>query len=193
MQARTIRVLRYCRKIIDCERMLFFSYLPMPESDVPFRVIRIPQLNWQKWNEFVNREVPKHIQSLYAMSVHEDGFPTHIELWDNAFLAYDYIGAPWHDGVVGNGGFNIESQRLLRVKQQIPDWNEKNTPSDVWVCRSHRKQLEDLGMKFAPVDVALKFSTEELDNDRPSYGFHGRKANQDKYRQGWKIIESLGC
>lgn len=173
--------------------MLFFTYLPMPQADVPFKVIRIPQLDWQKWNEFVNREVPQHIQSRYAMSVHEDGFPMHTNLWDDVFLTYDYIGAPWHDRVVGNGGFNIESQRLLRTKQQVPDWNEKDTPSDVWVCRSHRKRFEDDGIKFAPVNVALLFSTEELENHTPSFGFHGRKANQAKYREGWKIIESFGC
>lgn len=191
MQKKTIRVLRYCRKIIKCERMLFFTYMPMPEADVPFKVIRIPKLDWQTWNTFVNREVPKHVQSEFLMSVHEDGFPIDCSRWNPAFLSYDYIGAPWADGIVGNGGFNIESKRLLQEKLAMPTTPEEvSVASDMYICRNRSDYLKSKGITFAPRDTALTFSTETFGNQWPSFGFHGRTVSPKKYEYGWKLIQA---
>lgn len=193
MLSRTIRVLRYCREIISCEHMILFSFLPMPQTDLPFRVIRIPQLDWQKWSIFVNREVPKHIQSEFAMSVHEDGFPLDCSLWNPRFLSYSYIGAPWTDKVVGNGGMNIERQDLLKEKLSMPTTpDEQTTASDMYICRNRAEYLKAKGITFAPCDLALTFATETFGNQWPSFAFHGRTVATEKYKRGWDIIRKMG-
>lgn len=40
-------------------------------------------------------ELGSHIHTDFALIVHADGFVVHPELWQDAFLDYDYIGAPW--------------------------------------------------------------------------------------------------
>ncbi len=190
---RTARVLQYCDSLIEFERVVFFSGCKKRMCDFPFEIIPIKPLDMQKWNIFVNREVPKYITGDFAMSVHEDGFPIAVSKWRPDFLKYDYIGAPWHDGVVGNGGFNIESKRLMEIKlMMIRTPDELTTASDTYICRNRRAALETLGIRFAPLDVAIKFSTETIFNDKPSFGFHGRNWEGCKYNKAWEILEQHG-
>lgn len=185
------QVLRYCRTVIEPARMVLFTHGRVADREYPFDVISIPQLNWQSYNIFVNRVVPFYIRTPFSMSVHEDGFPLDVSLWDPAFLEYDYIGAPWSDGVVGNGGFNIESRKLMDLKSVMPMTAEDfHTASDRLLCTTRRAELEARGVRFAPRSLALKFSTEQVGNESPSFGFHGRGPAADKYRQGWQMINA---
>lgn len=184
---RTMRVLCHTMGQCDFAEVILFSCEPVP-CEGCWRIVPIPVLDMAGWSRFINFEVPKHIRSEYAMSVHEDGFVLDPGLWTPEFLQYDYIGAPWPDGVVGNGGFNIESKRMLESKRTLP---VNGDPSDVFVCRTHRAELERQGLQFAPRSLAARFSTEQTDNDQPSFGFHGRTASPEKYALGWKAIEDL--
>jgi hypothetical protein len=135
------------------------------------------------------------------MSIHEDGFPLDINQWCGDFLEYDYLGAPWPDGLVGNGGFCLESRAFLDAKCSLPFMERLQqpvgttfgmlhfTPSDDYICRDHRKTLEKKGMKFAPPWAALQFSTEQTGKDANSFGYHGRRATPEKYAKGWRLIE----
>ena len=183
------QVLRYCNTILKPARFVLFAHEKIPPRDYPFEIIQIPQLNWQSYNLYLNRVVPTFIGTKFAMSVHEDGFPLDVSLWQSAFLDYDYIGAPWDDGQVGNGGFNIESRKLMDLKCAMPVLNDEFTlPSDRLVCTARKAHLEERGVRFAPRDLALAFSTEQTGGNRPSFGFHGRAVSADKYRQGWAQI-----
>ncbi len=185
--SKTMRVLRYTAKLFDFERVLFLSYMP-PHRGWEYDFIQVPELNMNGWNIFVSTIVPLLIHSDFAMSVHEDGFPIRPDLWTKEFLDYDYIGAPWKDNVVGNGGFNIESRKLMQEKLTLPPtWNPVQ-PSDNYVCRIHRGTLEKRGIRFAPTEVAVEFSTEMTGAAWPSMGFHGRKFQQPKYNLGWQLI-----
>lgn len=190
MLARTCRVLRYCRRIMQCAKTVLFSHHAPPATNGEFDVVRIPKLDWQTWSIFVNRVVPSKIHTDFALSVHEDGFPMDITRWNPEFLRYDYIGAPWKDGVVGNGGFNIESRKLMDLKLTIPfDSDELTTTSDMFICRNRHKWLEDRGVRFAPRDLALTFSTEEFGQQWPSFGYHGRALQPAKHAAAWKNLE----
>ena len=100
--------------------------------------------------------------------------------WTDDFLNYDYIGAPWvaralYPGVdprcrVGNGGFSLRSRRLQQVLQLAPV--KYHHPEDVAICQVYRPALEALGMKFAPLEVARKFSV-ELGEINGQFGQHG--------------------
>lgn len=188
---RHIRVLKYCQSIMDCKRMVFFSASPSPTPPGIDLVLIKPEARFN-WNVFVNRIVPTEIRDGFAMSVHEDGFPIRPDLWSDDFLRYDYIGSPWPDNVIGNGGFNIESQKLLQEKLLVPFGSYDTHPSDVWVCRTHRLRFENRGISFAPLDLAARFSTELPTQSRPesvpSFGFHGRRDSPAKYAEGWELI-----
>jgi lipopolysaccharide biosynthesis glycosyltransferase len=185
-------VLRYCERIIICPRLVLFTSQTVAAREYPFDVIKIPQLDWKTYNIFINRVVQNHISTKFAMSVHEDGFPIDLSQWDPQFLEYDYIGAPWSDSVVGNGGFNIESRKLMDLKTQMPFTEEDLTlPSDRLVCSARREWLEKQGVRFAPVPLAMRFSTEQIGGGNPSFGFHGRLVSAPKYRQGWQMITAM--
>lgn len=186
---RTFRVLRYCAQLANFGQVIFFCCKdPRIEPGSGWTIIRIPMLTKEKWNVFVNREVPRHIRTDFAFSVHEDGFILHPSLWNDEFLHYDYIGAPWLDGVVGNQGFAVESKQLLQMKLRLPPDNG-TTPSDNYLCRKHRKRLQNMGIRFAPTPLAETFSTEMYGDDLASFGFHGRTHSHRKYALGWQMIE----
>lgn len=186
-------VLAYCRKTIQCDRMVMFLHRQLPEGNYPFEVVQIPQLNWQSYNIFVNRVIPLHIRTGWSMCVHEDGFPIDFSMWDPKFLEYDFIGAPWNDRVVGNGGFCIESKKLHNLKCDMPITQEDFTVgSDRLVSSVRRAYFEEQGARFAPFEVAVKFSTEQVGGEKPSFGFHGRYASVEKYKKGWRMIDLMG-
>jgi hypothetical protein len=187
---RIVRMLHYCQHLARFGRTILFSHFK-PPCAVNADCIQIPKMDFVQWNIFHNKMVPAFIQTYYALAVHEDGFILNPELWDERFYDYDYIGAPWEDKVVGNGGFCLESKKMLDAKMKLPYIDlPKIIPSDQWVCRTHRKKLEEAGIKFAPYDLALKFATEKVGHDKKSFGFHGRRNAVDKYNEGWKKIES---
>lgn len=188
---RTARVLRYCQKQFRFGHTILFCHRQPAIALDDTEFIQIPALTGlDQWSILVNKIIPPYIETEFAMSVHEDGFPLAAELWDDRFLDYDYIGAPWQDGVVGNGGFNIESSRLLDLKLSLPFCELPPIAADYWVCRRHRERLEKEGIKFAPRWLALKFSTETNGNQWPSFGFHHRKYCPEKYHYGWSLIEA---
>lgn len=119
-------------------------------------------------------ELWKHINTKFALVCQGDGYILRPHLWTNEFLKYDYIGAPWppkthytKEGVevrVGNGGFSLRSKKLLRafVDLNLP-FTDNGTGyfnEDGQICVYHRKALEDYGIRFAPVELAARFSTE---------------------------------
>lgn len=195
MLERTLRVLRYCRRHFDFGRTVFFSWLEPPHILAgPAEFMQIPRLTPEQWNVFHNRVTPLVLaQSEFALSVHEDGFPLRPELWSPDFLQYDLIGSPWaawNTGRVGNMGFCIESRRFLEAKTRLPYATAPIVPSDDFVCKLHRGRLEAQGIRFAPTEVALRFSTEQTGRDFESFGFHGRNDQPEKYRRGWRAIEA---
>lgn len=118
----------------------------------------------------------------YDLIVQWDGYACNRDAWTDEFLNYDYIGATWDDGVVGNGGFSLRSRKLYDKLHQLniqylykdfdpqvvdhPRWHtvdsngNKFIPEDVVICRIYRNILENFGIKFAPHSIADRFSIE---------------------------------
>lgn len=169
-----------------CEKYFSFGAVKIlssiPSSDP--RVVPVPELlnDWQKYSEFYIREFAKHVQTEQALCFHPDSFIANPEAWDDEFLKYDYIGAPWyHFGkpVVGSGGFSIRSKKLLDyISKNYKQIGGKFHPEDNWICRIAKPILEKEGLRFAPVELASRFSKEG--NGRGVYwngefGWHGQK------------------
>ena len=149
-----------------------------------------------EYSEFILYKLYKYIESDFALVIQYDGYVVRPEKWDDKFLQYDYIGAPWpanmhftKEGVevrVGNGGFSLRSKKLLNALNELRlPFTDNDTGffhEDGIICNHYRKALEDYGIKFAPVDVAARFSKELLVPETvESFGFHKYKDLKKKY------------
>ncbi|MBK6637706.1 MAG: hypothetical protein IPH08_06725 [Rhodocyclaceae bacterium] len=180
---------------IKVDDVLFFGQKPLGLGEQFIRIERFPSLG--AYSEFVLKCLWPFIATDFALTVHWDGFVVNPEQWSEKFLEFDYVGAPWcpdgdiagltqvqsaagaiaHEYLVGNGGFSLRSRELinlcsnpyLRRHPELPF----GTAEDVVICRIYRKQLEQKGLRFAPIELAKQFSYETgVLSERP-FGFHG--------------------
>ena len=125
-----------------------------------------------------------------------DGFVLDPDRWEDHFLDFDYIGAPWpqfHDGHdVGNGGFSLRSRKLLEACRDRRFIAEH--PEDVSIGRTNRELLENgYGIAFADRAIAARFAFERSSPGTPAFGFHGifnmvTAIGEDAF---WEVYEGL--
>jgi len=126
---------------------------------------------WYAFNKFCICEMHNSFDTDFALIVQFDGRILNPSAWTDEFFNYDYIGAPWGDKVVGNGGFCLRSRKLCEfVSRELGQkWKDRYSRyvnvspdghEDVFYCRHERRFLESKGFKFAPFEVARKFSVE---------------------------------
>lgn len=169
-------------KLPNINKVYVFSELPIVEDNrvVSIRISKIN--NNAEYNNFIINRLHEFVhlfEESHFLIFQWDGFPLSSEKWDDSFLDHDYIGAPWFytesdTGVVGNSGFCLVSTKLfktlhaLEIKHDIT--NHSN--DDQIICIQNRRKLEENGIVFAPVEVAMTFSRESRFNGK-SFGFHG--------------------
>jgi hypothetical protein len=116
------------------------------------------------------------VSTPYALVIQWDGYVVDPAVWRDKFRAYDYIGAPipTKEGeVVGNGGFSWRSRKLMAAASALPV--VKQIPEDVLISVTFRRTLErEIGVRFAPLDLARVFSHELGPHSGPTFGFHGQ-------------------
>ena len=86
------------------------------------------------YSNFIIYDLYKYIETSHVLIVQWDGFVIKSKKWNNNFMKYDYIGAPFipRDNdfnyckdvngnfySVGNGGFSIRSKRLLEAPNKF--------------------------------------------------------------------------
>ena len=143
-----------------------------------------------EYSKYVIYDLTKHVSTNYCLLVQHDGFVSHPEKWEDGFLDWDYIGAPWAVSTdsyidkhgehirVGNGGFSLRSKKLLEIpsKYNMPFLEERGFYNeDGNICVYNRDFLLNLGIKYAPLDVASRFSREVYIPeyaDIVTFGFH---------------------
>jgi hypothetical protein len=190
-------------------KVYWFSDIDIPEDvGVPVTWVII-----QKIKEYNNdysyvtlKLCPEVCVEDYNLIIHADGFAVNSEAWTDEFLNYDYIGARWGDGMVGNGGFCLRSRKLydafinMKIKNLTSDYSqymndvacyvindlgEKWIPEDNIICKIHKGVLEhQYGIKFAPVEIADRFSIEYDYGSGwlgKSLGFHGKHGVAEHY------------
>lgn len=163
---------------VECE----FRHFAQPTSVIHTDAVR----SYQELSVKVIASWPTFILSrwgpaTHTLTVHPDGWVVNPEAWSDEFLKYDYIGAPWWDGVVGNGGFTLRSRKFWKCVRdlQLPPTVEACHPEDALLCRyeyegreGYRHRLERMGVLFAPPQVARRFSAENQ-TYAAQFGFHG--------------------
>jgi hypothetical protein len=138
--------------------------------------------SYQEYSRFCIKELNNYVDTDFCIIYHTDGFIINPHLWNNEFLNYDYIGAPWPlyfkwvdpNKRVGNGGFCLRSKKFLEESTKL---NYTGGNEDYQLCYVFDEILKNKGIKFAPVELASKFSLEmnnEFNTDiNKVFGFHG--------------------
>jgi len=155
-----------------------------------FNVIYTDRLYYLDLNVLLFQKLINFSNGEYFMTIQTDGYPLNDNLWDDQFLNYDYIGAPWPKGMgwtpdaplVGNGGFSIRSRKLYEITKNITGYADYfrtyGVNEDVMLSFKLRSFLEENKINFAPVDIASRFSVEiplsDDHNINTAFGFHGK-------------------
>lgn len=194
--AATIRALETCLAQIDFGECLLFTDVAVSVAHPGIRIVPIEQLtSAMAYSRFVLGQLADHVTTRHCLVVQWDGHVLDARRWDPAFLEFDYIGASWpqfsdgHD--VGNGGFSLRSQRLLRACQDARF--AAADVEDLEIGRTHRAWLEGQGMRFAPRPLADRFSAERAGDPATSFGYHGvwHMPRVLGVEQFWRIYRSL--
>lgn len=162
-------------------------------------VVHIDPLDYKGYNKFCILELTNYVDSEFVLLVQNDGFISNLSKWTDAFLNYDYIGAPWHNeygpnkfpwtnngtkNLVGCGGFSLRSKKLLNLcasydKNFVNDQILAGMHEDIFICVYAREQLENHGCVFSNLEYAKIFSEgiEQFKENitQNSFGFHGTK------------------
>ena len=178
-------------------------------------------MTYEFWSQFYGEKLLIHQEDSFLF--HSRGIET--------FIEYDYVGAPWQDGQddnsygVGNGGFSLRSKSIMlevidKVKlenliignstlQYMTRANVYVLPEDVYFSKS----MIDFNIgKVAPIDIALRFSQENVISNDPLGGHNFFLANNKldisytilklpinnnyyktvEHRGGWKSLINYG-
>ncbi|CAB4133360.1 hypothetical protein UFOVP250_142 [uncultured Caudovirales phage] len=174
------RTINTLKDKIEIQKVHWFSDMNLNGTNW----VKIPRFtDFQTQYSFITLKLCPHICTEdYNLIIHNDGYAVNTEAWTDEFLEYDYIGAMWEDGGMGNGGFTLRSRKLYDalIDMDIP-WRtsqipvevynkqhyhtiqngQKLVPEDVIICRIFREELEQkYGIKFAPYEVADRWSVE---------------------------------
>jgi hypothetical protein len=158
---------------------------------------QVPPLTLTGYNRFCLADLHRYIDTRHCLTIQPDSWIETPEAWDDGWLQYDYIGAPWppgHTGTdvrVGNSGFCLRSKLLLEATAALPNdsyvWRGKRKDGcrdDVITCVMNREYLEGRGLRFAPVDVAARFAFELPVPEAPSpdgrFGRHDYRRKKDR-------------
>ena len=130
---RTVKALKYSTKGINFGDVLLITDKDILEENI--RVEKIEPLDYIGYSKFIVYELHKYINTDYALIIQDDGFVINPNQWDDDFLNYDYIGAPFpipdsNDNIsyrdpfgnlirVGNGGFSLRSKKLLSLASEL--------------------------------------------------------------------------
>lgn len=164
--------LEECLKHVDFAEVLIMSdkKIPIPGAQwVNHKNETMDDVNWAIWHD-----LPSLIKTDHFLLIQWDSWVLHPEAWNDNYLSYDYIGAPWwykDQYNVGNGGFSLRSAALTQKFARIG--LQYQPPEDAALCRTYRPLLERHGFTWAPQEVAEKFSYENTIPTGPTFGYHG--------------------
>lgn len=173
--AACIHAIKKTQEQIRPAKIIWFTDRTFDLPDVEIRHIA-PLKSKSEYSRFLIKGLAEAFETSHCLVIQHDGYVIDGSAWDNEFLKYDYLGAPWlypDDRNVGNGGFSLRSRTLQTVLWQDDDI-EIVEPEDEILGRLYRRYLEQKwDIKFAPEEVAHRFSYELHEPYFNTFGFHG--------------------
>ena len=191
----TIRAMRQSMEGVTYGDVKLITHEDIELSDI--KTCKIDQINGlDEYSYNMIYKLEHYVETDFVLVVQADGYVLNPEMWQDCFLDYDYIGAPFpmpNDNFtfrnsegelfrVGNGGFSLRSRKLIKLANQLElEWKAFHGfyNEDGFISVNNRRIYEKAGCRFAPVDVAKYFSHEseipEIQNIKP-FGFHGKRS-----------------
>lgn len=134
----------------------------------------------QDYSDFMPQLI-NYVEADHLLLIQDDGHIVNPNLWDDEYLKYDYIGAPWPSSKkwlkrfkkydyfdeisknfkknrVGNGGFSLRSKKFLEYCSTFQDC--AGVPEDIYFCILNYEKSQNYGINFAPFEISYKFSAE---------------------------------
>jgi hypothetical protein len=196
----TIEAIKYSTKHINFESVKLFSNINLLNNN-KYEFIKISKFdNVEEWGRFVIYELYKYISTKHIILIHADGFIVNPESWDDVFLKYDYIGAPWkvptdnfsfrdyYGNIIRQGNsVSLRSYKILELPSKLKiEWSadEGHFHEDGFLCVIKRHILLKNDIEFAPFHIACRFSHEaeipETKGIRP-FLFHKWEGDNKEY------------
>lgn len=196
--------INYCQKYFNFGKSILITHQDVDVDNIELHLI--DKLDWYQYNDYVLSLID-HTDNDYVLLIQDDGHIVNPDLWDDEFLDYDYIGAPWPSeeswislqhqdqqslmrevfpkNRVGNGGFCLRSRKFLEFSSQYNSCN--GLGEDSFLCTRKYYDAIDYGIKFAPLELAIKFAyenpcielgtswnTREYFDKSKHFGWHGK-------------------
>lgn len=176
--AETVKAIDICKQVAN-----FYDIILLSNHSTKYTHSIKPINSVIEYNAFAYYELPKYIESDFALNIQWDGFIVNPQAWTNDFFYYDYIGAPWPwNHMCGNSGFCLRSKKFLQTQlllstghklQKDDQHGNHGLHDDVMLCLKLRNQFIENGCKYATENIGYKFSTEYgIYDNHKSFGFH---------------------
>lgn len=127
----------------------------------------IEKMEYKYYSWWLLKHLKDYIKTEFCLVVQWDSGIVDPSLWTNEFLEYDYIGACWANNFpnrVGNGGGSLRSLKFLEessiIANDIPHGQFLLGNEDLYACVTKYEYMLSKGIKFAPLDLARRFSVE---------------------------------
>jgi hypothetical protein len=170
----TLRAINACWKNVTFAACKLLTHRQpawtLPGLDVTFT----PKIgSADQYSRFILTELVNHVETSQCLVIQWDGYILGTDRWNPQFLDYDYIGASWsyftdgHDA--GNGSFSLRSRRLAEACRS-PKFVLSRL-ENVAIGRHNKPLLEAEGLRFAPRELADKFSTKRTSSLDTTFGF----------------------
>jgi hypothetical protein len=197
-----LMALKYSTKGINFGAVKFISHERpenLPEGIQYEKFHDFENISYKEFSYYCIYKLVEHVDTEYMLMIHPDGFVINPDSWTDEFLEWDYLGAPWpirpdayidpfgNHQRVGNGGFTLRNRKILEIPQieEIPFEVNQGTfykhmnvgayNEDGNICVHNRHLFEKHGARFAPLELAVRFSQElpvpEAEGIKP-FGFH---------------------
>jgi hypothetical protein len=175
------KIILYMLDNIEFNEIVFIGTRDLEIQGVRF--IKIDNMSIGEYSRFCIKELDSYYSSDFCLVFQDDGFIINPRLWDDEFLEYDYIGAPWplsigwpKEGMqVGNGGFSLRSKKFTGVSAGLRDTTSNE---DTYILLTNRETLNRENVKIAPLDLARKFAVEIAIDEKhvisECFGFHAK-------------------
>jgi hypothetical protein len=187
----TIKSLQTCMSYFDFGEVKYVSDSKPDMLPDTIKWEYCPKItNTHMFDVYSFEEMHRHIDTSHMLMVQDHSGIIYPELWEDEWLQWDYIGAPFpirpeffsvSTGELvrqGNGGFSLRSKKLLSLPHELGlkcVYDRGFSNDDGLFCSYYRKTFLEHGINYADVNVAAKFAFETLTSEtisQPSFGFH---------------------